>query len=107
MAVYLWSTLVNGQTISPFNRAADVLRFNDAAISAASVTVVAAPGDMIRFTYLGKTVTLNMPFFAETTTNVTFDNGSRLIIGDNLTSTGFDNTGGEITGGPGNDQLVA
>src|SRR6476659_7957426 len=110
MTVYRWSTLANGathtQTVSPFNAPSDVLRFDDAGISAASVLVQPTSG-MIRFTFGGKAVTLNMPFYAETTTNVTFDNGSRLIIGDNQTITGFDDTGGTITGGNGNDQLVA
>src|SRR5687767_2248135 len=105
MAVYRWSTLVNGQTISPFNRTADVLQF-DGGISAASVAVQSVSG-MVRFTFGGKAVTVNMPVFAVTTSNVTFDNGSLLLVGDNQAGTGFDNTGGTLTGGPGNDQLIA
>src|SRR5687768_3431762 len=106
MTVYRWSTLVNGQTISPFNRTADVLRFDSTGISAASVNVEAV-GTTTRFTFGGKVVTLNMPLFGTTTTNVTFDNGSQLLVGDNQPSTGFDNTGGTLTGGAGNDQLIA
>lgn len=106
MTVHLWSELDNGETISPFNRTEDVLQFNSTGISAASVNVEAV-GTTTRFTFGGKAVTLNMPLFGTTTTNVRFDNGSQLLVGDNQPGTGFDNTGGSLTGGAGNDQLIA
>src|SRR5215217_3781378 len=105
MATFLWSTLVNGRVINPFNPNADVLRFDSAAISAADVTIQGSSTSV--FAFGGKTVTLQSPLFSTTTTNVRFDNGSVLLVGDNTTGTAADNTGRTVTGGAGNDQLIA
>ena len=106
MAVYFWTTLTNGQVISDFDSEVDVLRFNDVTIAAASVVVQAASASSVRFTYLGKSVTLGMSIWEIAERNLEMADGSRLLVGDNDTDTTFDNLGGELIGGPGNDQLI-
>src|SRR5215213_2864462 len=105
MATFLWSSLVNGQNIAAFNPNADVLRFDDVTISAASVHVT---GDSTssNFAYGGKAVSLGMNWFAITTTNVQFVNGSLLLVGDNTTGVANDDLNNALTGGSGNDQLI-
>src|SRR2546421_6318069 len=105
MATYLWSSLLNSQTIATFNPDVDVLRFDDATISAASL-VVAGNATQSVFAYGGKTVGLGMNWYSITTTNITFDNGSMLIVGDNTTGTVDDDAANTLVGGNGNDQLL-
>src|SRR4051794_10969447 len=97
MATYLWSTLANGRLINPFNANTDDLRFDSSTIFARNVTVDGSGTTVL--TFGGKTVTLQMPLFSTTTTNVHFDNGSLLLVGDNSTGTTADNTGRTLTGG--------
>ncbi len=103
--VYLWSELTDGQVISSFNPASDVLRFDDATISAAAVRIDPNAPVAI-FSYGGKTVTFDMSPLSITTTNITFDNGSLLLLGDNSTGLANDNAANTLAGGGGNDQLV-
>ncbi len=104
MATYLWSTLVNGRVISPFDPNVDVLRFDDTSISAAAVygdfydsSPTVNGSRAFTLTYGGKTVTVQMNPQSITTSNVIFGNGSRLLVGDNAANT--------LTGGSGNDQF--
>src|SRR5688500_1124443 len=106
MAVYFWTTLANGQNISNFDSEVDVLRFNDVSIAAASVVVQAASASSVRFIYGGKSVTLGMSIWEIAERNLEMADGSRLLVGDNDTDTTFDNLGGELTGGAGNDHLI-
>jgi Ca2+-binding RTX toxin-like protein len=106
MATYLWSTLVNGRVINPFNPSVDILRFDSPTVSAAAVDVLGGAAST-QLSYLGKSVTLQMPLFSTTTSNVRFDNGSLLLVGDNAAGTAADNTAHTLTGGAGNDQLIA
>ncbi|HYC49361.1 MAG TPA: tandem-95 repeat protein [Burkholderiales bacterium] len=102
--VYLWTQLVNGQVIGdPFDAAVDKLRFDDAAISAADVKVGESP---LIFSHGGKTVTVQMNIASITTTNVFFDDGSLLVVGDNTTATAADSGNNSITGAAGDDQLL-
>lgn len=100
---YVWSSLAHGQTISPFSAGSDVLQF-DAGISAAAVSVQAS-GSNTLFSYLGKTVTVGTALASLTTGNVTFADGSRLVVGENTTGVAGDDSGHALAGGPGNDQL--
>src|SRR5215210_6400300 len=102
MATFLWSA-VSGPIL--FNPTTDVLRFDDPTISAASVHVT-GNSTSANFEYGGKTVTLGMNWFSITTTNVTFDNGSLLLVGDNTTGITGDDLNNTLTGGNGNDQLI-
>src|SRR5215213_5482977 len=103
MATFLWSSLVNGQNIAAFNPNADVLRFDDVTISAASVHVT---GDSTssNFAYGGKAVRLGMNLFAITTTNVQFVTGSLLMVGG-ASDDVFPMFGAGGTGAPGNDTI--
>ena len=107
MAVYSWSTLVAGQTINAFDPTSDTLQFDDTSISAAAVLVQAVGDSSTRFTFGDKTVIVALPLFAITTGNVDFADFSQLIVGDNLAGTDFDDTGGELGSGDGNDQFIA
>ena len=107
-ATYLWSALTNGQIIDPFYPTGDTLRFDDASISAAAVEIDinSAGGLTSVFAYGGKSITLaQFNMLAETGTNVTFANGSVLMIGDGTVGTVNDDLANTLTGGPGNDQL--
>src|SRR3954469_16827058 len=106
MATIFWSTLANGQVLTGFNPASDTLRFDNNLISAAGVVVGAPTTTSTTFSFGGVTVTIPMSLLAVTTTNVSFMNGSLLLVGDNTVATG-DNTGGTLNGGAGNDQLIA
>jgi Ca2+-binding RTX toxin-like protein len=65
-----------------------------------------SPGATTNFTFGGKTVMLQTDLKSITTTNVTFDDGSLLIVGDNTTGTANDDAWNTLTGGPGADQLI-
>jgi len=56
--------------------------------------------------YLGKSVTLLTPYRTLTTSNVTFQNGSRLVVGDNTTGTANDDSANTLVGSSGNDHLL-
>src|SRR5262245_13210646 len=97
MATYQFSALADGQTIS-FNPGVDVLRFDQTAIAAALVGI-AAEGANLRVRVGEKDVLLtNVSLTQITTTNVTFADGSRLLVGDAAANS--------LTGTAGNDQLI-
>ena len=104
MSTLNWSVLNDGQAYD-FNPLSDVLNFNDPSISAFWVWLD-SDGTTISFEYGGKTVTLNTAPYTLTTTNVTFADGSKLIIGDNTTATASDDGPNTLTGGSGDDQLI-
>ena len=112
MANYNWSALIDGQVIDPFDPAVDVLNFDDLGISAALLSLDSPDGTTISFTYGGKTITLNTAPYTLTSVdnvthaNVTFADGSKLIIGDDTTATASDDSANTITGGPGDDLLI-
>src|SRR5688572_30145730 len=112
MAVYLWSDLDGGETVSSFNPGSDVLHFDAAAISAASVLVNADPSfTPTTFSYGGKTVTVQIDLRAITSTiapfaNVTFADGSVLRVGDDDTSTERDELGQTLWGNVNSDRLL-
>ncbi|HYC45324.1 MAG TPA: DUF4347 domain-containing protein, partial [Burkholderiales bacterium] len=100
---YLWSTLTNDQLIGAFDPLVDILRFDDPAIPAALVT--AQPGSAV-FSHGGKSVTLGIDFKTLTTANVTFDDGSALLVGDASAGAADDDSGNTLTGGAGADRLI-
>lgn len=104
MSAYVWSTLTNGQVIA-FDPDADTLQFDSLAIGAAAVGFDPTAPDSV-FSFHGKTVTLSTPAATLTDGNVTFADGSKLLVGDNTTATGDDDTEYLLTGTSGNDQLV-
>src|SRR5262249_33445189 len=89
MTTFTWSSLTNGQTIT-FNPSTDVLNIDDATLSAASVGTSFSNSNSgnLSITFAGKTVTLTTPIASLTTTNVTFADGSQLLVGDNTTAVG-------------------
>ena len=102
MALYLWSSLTNGQSLA-FYPLVDRLRFDDAGIAASAVSFSGTSSVLL--SYAGKSVTLETAPAALTTTLVTFADGSRLLIGDNRTGTTGDSRANVLTGGAGGDQL--
>lgn len=108
MATILFGSLLNGSTVT-FNPAADILRFDNSALSAASVVL----GHDTEFTSLsltagGKTVNLTstVSLLQLTTGNVSFADGSQLIVGDDSASMGGDQSANTLSGSAGDDQLV-
>ena len=105
MALFNWSALLDGDVVT-FNPLVDKLRFNDLAISAASVVLDFSTGTTSVFSVGGKTVTVNTAAATLTSTNVTFDDGSLLLVGDNTTGTANDGGNNTRTGSGFNDQLL-
>ena len=105
MALISWSTLVDGEVVD-FNPLVDKLRFDDLAISAASVVLDLSTGITSVFSVGGKTVTVNTAPATLTSTNVTFADGSLLLVGDNTTGTANDGGNNTLTGSGFNDQLL-
>src|SRR3954465_5415240 len=109
MATYQFSALTSGQSIS-FSPSADLLNFDQTAISAANLGVV-AEGANSRVTVLsgtdaGKSVLLlNTSPLQLATSNVGFPNGSALLFGDNSSGTANDNLANILNGTAGNDLL--
>ena len=113
MAVYNWSTLNNGDVFGggggnppSFDPLLDQFVFDDLGISAAGVTFTFVSSVSSTFSYGGKTITLDAAPEELTTTNVTFDDGSKLVVGDDTTGTGNDSIDNTLTGGAGDDQLA-
>ena len=98
MAVYQFSALANGQAIS-FNPAVDRLNFDQTTITAAAVTI-AIEGASLRLTTAGKSIVLSNTAIAQLAgSNVTFANGSLLLVGDNNVGTAADAASNTIFGG--------
>ncbi len=108
MAVYNFSALANGQAIS-FNPALDVLNFDSTFLSAADIRIVAdSTGTHItlRDGFTPKDILLrNTTPQQLATSNITFANGSALLIGDNSVGTANDDLANTLTGTSGNDLL--
>jgi Ca2+-binding RTX toxin-like protein len=109
MATYQFSALADGQAIS-FNPSADVLHFDQSVIPAAFVHAIAegsaARVAVTRGVWGGKDVLLlNTSPFQLTITNVTFADGSRLLIGDNSTALN-DNAANTLSGSGGADLML-
>src|SRR3990167_3838145 len=106
---FLWSTLTNGTILGDdetFDPLLDRLVFNDAGISAAAVTFTFVSGTSATFSYGGKSVTLLVAPEALAATNISFDNGSELQVGDNTTGTTSDSSANTRSGTAEDDQLV-
>ncbi len=111
MATILWSTLADGSTIA-FNAATDILSFDDGSISAGDRNMITWTGSDVIFSVgdkanaaLNKTVhfTITDGGRALTDGNVTYLNGSKLLIGDNTQNIGngsstFDDAANSLTG---------
>jgi Ca2+-binding RTX toxin-like protein len=104
MTVYHWSTLPDGELIEGFDPAADEIRFDDPAISAAAVDASAPVVSVSLFSFGGKTIALHVAQARLTTANVTFADGSLFIYGNNDASLG-DDLPDSLAGGAGRDQL--
>ena len=104
MAVYRFSALRDGQSVS-FRPTADVLSFDQSSISAADIRV-SASGAHTRIEFGAKDILLlNTSPQQLATSNITFANGSRLVVGDNSTATG-DNGANTLPGTSGRDHLI-
>jgi Ca2+-binding RTX toxin-like protein len=109
MAVYQFSALADGQAVA-FDPSADRLNFDQSAIAAADLGVV-AEGAHTRITVLagphaGKDILLlDTTPFQLATSNVSFANGSLLLFGDNSTASN-DAAGNNLLGASGRDQIA-
>ncbi|MFT3954125.1 MAG: hypothetical protein QM722_06945 [Piscinibacter sp.] len=108
MATILFSSIANGALVA-FDPAVDILVFDDASISASAVQLSydAANLDSIGFSVGGVSFTLSAAVLvtALTSSNVTFADGSRLLIGDDNPAAN-DIAANLLTGGAGGDQLL-
>ncbi len=108
MAVILFSTLTNNQTIA-FNPASDVLLFDNTSISAGSISFnYSALNDNIVFTALGITIYLppSVLISSLTSSSVAFVDGSEFVIGTAAANTLIGtNLGDYITGLAGADTM--
>ena len=106
MAVYQFSALSNGQTIA-FNPNSDVLYFDEPGISASWLRLTVEGANLRVNASSGKDIILlNTAQGQLATSNVTFANGSRLVVGDNTPSQASDNAANSLTGTSGNDYLA-
>jgi Ca2+-binding RTX toxin-like protein len=109
MALYRFSALFDGQSIS-FNTSADVLNFDQSVIGAADIRAT-IEGTNLRVSvasgsFAGKDILLlNVTPTRLTSTNVTFADGSRLLIGDNTSGITNDNFNNSLVGTAGRDHL--
>ena len=103
MTVYNWSTLINLQQIA-FNPANDILKF-DVSTSAADTGIDWSDGSTVTFTIGTKSVTLLTDLRTLTTTNVTFADGSLLVVGDNTVATTADDAANTLNGSSHNDRF--
>jgi Ca2+-binding RTX toxin-like protein len=103
MAVFNWTALTNNQSIA-FNPNVDVLNVNDPNLFATDVSL-STSATTVSITMNNKTVTLQTDRRSLTTTNVTFSDGSLLVIGDNTTATTADDGDNTMTGGPKGDRF--
>src|SRR5687768_17412225 len=87
-----------------FDETQDILSF-DPGISAADI-FFESDGSNSSFSHGGITVILDTSPYTLTTTNVTFANGSRIVIGDNTTGTTADDAANTVVGGAGDDLLI-
>ena len=109
MATYQLSALSDGQAIS-FSPSGDVLNFDQSAIAAADIRVTASGSntriEVVSGAFAGKDVLLlNVSPLQLTGVNITFANGSRLVVGDNSTALN-DNAGNQLAGSAGRDLLM-
>ena len=110
MALYRFSALFDGQSIA-FNTSVDVLNFDQSIIGAADIRAT-IEGTNLRIsvasgTFAGKDILLlNVTPTRLTTSNVTFADGSRLLIGDNTIGTTNDNFNNNLFGTAGRDHLL-
>jgi len=109
VATYQFSLLADGQAIS-FNPTADVLHIDQVALPAAFMFAAADGNDTIvvvhQGTQNGKDVRLlEVSPFQLTSSNVTFADGSRLLIGDNSTALN-DDAANTIVGSSGWDLML-
>jgi prepilin-type processing-associated H-X9-DG protein len=83
----------------------DVLNFDIG--SAANLSVTAAGGNLILRLGNDSVTLLNVSQIGSLSTrNVSFADGSVLLIGDNTTGTANDSAANDLRGGAGNDQLI-
>ena len=110
MAVYQFSALSDGQSIS-FDPFADRLNFDQTTIAAGDLTFAHEGADLRVIVksgpVTGKDIVLVSTDDTELTrTNVTFADGSLLLVGDNQPTNVSDHAGNVLTGGAGRDLLL-
>ncbi|MCM8622478.1 MAG: hypothetical protein NFW16_12270 [Candidatus Accumulibacter sp.] len=98
MATFLFSALSNGTTIT-FNPVNDILKFDSSTIAAASVAVSSPNTSSVLFSAAGKVVRVDgLSLTQVSVTNVTFADGSRMLVGDGSVATSSDELGTTISG---------
>src|SRR4051812_29621420 len=97
MATRKFTTLANNASVT-FNPASDVFQVDKATLSAADFAVTSPTATSTKFVGGGKTITLKTAIEKLTATNVTFADGSKLLIGDNTTGTANDALANTLTG---------
>src|SRR5690349_19544763 len=106
MAVLRFSALSDGQSLA-FNPDTDVLNFDQTDVAAAQLAVTVSGNDthveVAGGAQTGKAITLlNTVAFQLTSANITFADGSLLVVGDNSTARN-DDAANVLTGGDGRD----
>ncbi|MBV5310594.1 MAG: hypothetical protein JZU59_14545, partial [Chromatium okenii] len=98
MATIKFSTIKNGDTI-PFNPLTDVFQFDDPTISAVSGAINQIENNL-KFIYADKSFTFgNVSLGQLTSTNVIFSNNSKLIVGDDKSTTINDDSSNMLSSG--------
>src|SRR5688572_27534750 len=110
MATYQFSALADGQAIS-FDPTVDRLNFDQTSIAAGDLTFIAEGADLRILVksgpVAGKDVVLVSTGDTEVTrTNVTFADGSLLLVGDNAPTNVSDHAGNALVGGAGRDLVM-
>ena len=103
--IYKWSTLTNGQQLT-FDPSKDKLVFDDASISAANLSFSFTGTTSVTIAYGGTTVTIAASVKSLTTSNVTFANGSLLVVGDNAVAATADDNANTLDGSAQGDLLI-
>src|SRR4051794_30741806 len=105
MAIKKFSALANNASVT-FNPASDVFQVNNAGLSAADFAISSPTAGSTKFVGGGKTITLKTAVEKLTATNVTFADGSKLLVGDAATGTASDALDNTLTGTTHDDQLM-
>jgi len=105
MSAYRWTALTNKQSLV-FNPTQDFFNFDDASISASSVTISWTNDTSTTLSYGGKSITLQTDVRSLSWNNVRFADSSLLVVGDNWTSNVNDDGPNNIVGYGGSDQVL-
>ena len=105
MTAYSWSSLIDKQSVA-FDPLKDLLLIDDLSISAAFLIVRWTDATSVTLSYGGKTISILTDIRSLTTSNLQFQDGSLLIVGDNAVGVANDDGANNFGGSPGSDQFI-